>query len=125
MSESNFLPASPGAGKFDSDTIFRVAPFALFIVFLATQPYLERVFDSRWVVVSRGLAVAAVLACLWRHYGELHRERPQAAASDWFLALVAGVGVLGELGLDGTIRPVPGVLVLADALSALIRRILA
>jgi magnesium chelatase family protein len=27
-----------------------------------------------------------------------------------------GVGVLGELGLDGTIRPVPGALVLADAL---------
>lgn len=29
---------------------------------------------------------------------------------------VSGVGVLGELGLDGTVRPVPGVLVLADAL---------
>ncbi len=29
---------------------------------------------------------------------------------------VAGVGVLGELGLDGTIRPVPGTLILADAL---------
>lgn len=27
-----------------------------------------------------------------------------------------GVGVLGELGLDGTVRPVPGALVLADAL---------
>jgi magnesium chelatase family protein len=27
-----------------------------------------------------------------------------------------GVGVLGELGLDGTVRPVPGTLVLADAL---------
>lgn len=29
---------------------------------------------------------------------------------------LAGVGVLGELGLDGSIRPVPGTLVLADAL---------
>ena len=29
---------------------------------------------------------------------------------------VSGVGVLGELGLDGTVRPVPGVLVLADTL---------
>jgi magnesium chelatase family protein len=28
-----------------------------------------------------------------------------------------GVGVLGELGLDGTVRPVPGTLVLADALA--------
>jgi magnesium chelatase family protein len=30
---------------------------------------------------------------------------------------LVGVGVLGELGLDGTIRPVPGTLVLADALA--------
>ena len=93
MSESNFLPASPGARKFDSDTIFRVAPFALFIAFLALQPYLERAFDARWVVVTRGLAVAVVLACLWRHYGELHRERLDAKAGDWLLAIAAGFGV--------------------------------
>jgi len=29
-----------------------------------------------------------------------------------------GVGVLGELGLDGSVRPVPGVLALVDALRA-------
>jgi magnesium chelatase family protein len=32
---------------------------------------------------------------------------------------VDGVGVLGELGLDGSLRPVPGALVLADALATL------
>jgi CAAX prenyl protease-like protein len=96
VSESNF-PASSRGPKFASDTIFtsaaRIAPFALFIAFLALQPYLERVFDPRWIVVTRGLAVAAVLACFWRHYVELHRDRLGAAASDWFLAFAVGIGI--------------------------------
>lgn len=33
------------------------------------------------------------------------------------LACLAGVGVLGELGLDGTVRPIPGVLACADAMA--------
>ncbi|MEO7744105.1 MAG: CAAX prenyl protease-related protein [Usitatibacter sp.] len=97
MSESNFPPEPLGGRKFDSDTIFpwasRVAPFAVFIGFLAAQPYLDRVFDPRWVVVTRGLAVAAVLALLWRNYVELHREQLRAATSDWLLAVAVGVGV--------------------------------
>ena len=95
MSESNF-PASSRGPKFASDTIFpsaaRIAPFAVFIAFLALQPWLERVFDPRWIVVTRGLAVAVVLACFWRHYEELH-ERVAAAASDWFLAFAVGIGI--------------------------------
>ena len=96
MSESNF-PASSRGPKFVSDTIFpsaaRVAPFAVFIAFLALQPYLERLFDSRWLVVSRGLVVAGLLACLWRHYEELDRERLRASASDWLLAVAVGIGI--------------------------------
>lgn len=96
MSEANF-PASSRAPKFDSDTIFpsaaRIAPFAVFIAFLALQPYLERVLDSRWVVASRGVAVAAVLAVLWRHYQELHRARVKAPAGDWVLAIATGIGI--------------------------------
>lgn len=91
MSESNFH------AKFDSDTIFpsaaRVAPFAVFIAFLAMQPYLERLFDPRWVVVTRGLAVAAVLAFLWRHYEELDRARLRAGAGEWALAVGVGIGI--------------------------------
>ena len=34
-----------------------------------------------------------------------------------------GIGVLGELGLDGSVRPVPGTLVLADALAPHRRRV--
>jgi len=41
-------------------------------------------------------------------------------------AAIEGCGVLGELGLDGTVRPVPGTLALVDALRrAGIRRVLA
>lgn len=97
MSESNFPPAARGGPKLVSDTIFpslaRIAPFAAFIAFLALQPYLEGVLEPRWIVVTRGLAVAVVLACFWRHYGELHRERLKAAASDWLLAVAVGVGI--------------------------------
>lgn len=97
MSESNFPSASSDGPKFVSDTIFpsaaRIAPFAVFIAFLALQPYLERLFDARWVVVTRGLAVAAVLALFWRHYEELRREQARAATSDWLLAIAVGIGI--------------------------------
>ena len=79
--------------KFASDTIFRVAPFAVFIAFLALQPYLERFFDSRWIVVTRGVAAGAVLVLLWRHYGELHRDRLRATAGDWLLGIAVGIGI--------------------------------
>ncbi len=73
--------------------IVRAAPFALFIAFLALQPYLERAFDPRWLVVSRGIAVAVVLAFLWRHYEELRREQLLATAGDWLLAIAVGIGI--------------------------------
>ena len=94
MSESNFPSAREGGPEIVSDTIFpRVAPFALFIAFIALQPYLERWFDSRWLVVARGLAVAAMLAMLWRHYSELRREQVRATAGDWILAIAVGIGI--------------------------------
>lgn len=73
--------------------IARAAPFALFIAFLALQPYLERVFDARWLVASRGIAVAVVLAFLWRHYEELRREQLRASAGDWLLGIAVGIGI--------------------------------
>lgn len=48
--------------------------------------------DPRWLVVSRGLVVAALLAVFWRSYGEL-RHAPRTPALEWLLALVGGVGV--------------------------------
>jgi len=51
-----------------------------------------------------GLELAAALGVL-----SAHDQLPDNA--------LAGIGVLGELGLDGSVRPVPGVLVLVDALA--------
>jgi uncharacterized protein len=70
----------------------RIAPFALFIAFLAAAPLLAPFVDPRWVVVLRGVAVAAVLAAFWRSYVELAAPQ-RAAASDWLLAVVLGAGI--------------------------------
>ena len=71
----------------------RIAPFALFIGLLALESLLgDRAGDLRWLTVLRPLLVAALLACLWRHYEELH-ERPRVKGGDWLIAIVLGLGV--------------------------------
>jgi CAAX prenyl protease-like protein len=74
---------------FLSTILPRVAPFAAFIVLLALQPVLAGIVDERWLVVSRGLAAAALLAILWRRYRELF-EVPATAAREWVVAVGAG-----------------------------------
>ena len=49
------------------------------------------------------------------------RSSPPTASSP--AGVLDGVGVLGELGLDGSVRPVPGTLALVDALRAAGRRL--
>ncbi|HLS85468.1 MAG TPA: CPBP family intramembrane glutamate endopeptidase, partial [Burkholderiales bacterium] len=79
----------------------RVVPFAIFVAFLAAQPLLESHLDSRWVVVARGIAVAAALAWFWRRYAA-DFGRPRAAASDWAIVVVVGLAVFGAwITLDG------------------------
>ncbi len=70
----------------------RIAPFGLFIALLALQPLLERHLDARWVVLGRGLAVGAVLACLWPHYREL-RHAPALRVREWALSIAVGAAV--------------------------------
>jgi CAAX prenyl protease-like protein len=70
----------------------RIAPFALFIAFLAFTPLLGQLVDPRWVVALRGVAVAALLAFFWRSYTELAAPR-RAALSDWALAVALGIAV--------------------------------
>lgn len=67
----------------------RVAPFAAFIALLALQPLLAGVADERWLVVSRGLAAAALLAIFWRRYRELF-DVPATPAREWVVAVGAG-----------------------------------
>ena len=70
----------------------RIAPFALFLAFIALHPLADGYVDARWIAVARGLAVAAVLALLWRHYVEL-RDAPPVPAREWLIALGLGVAV--------------------------------
>lgn len=75
-----------------SDALARVAPFALFLAFIAIQPLLEGRVDARWLVAWRGVAVAALLACLWPRYSEL-KEGPAVPAREWLIAIGLGVAV--------------------------------
>jgi uncharacterized protein len=78
----------------------RIAPFALFMAFVAVLSWPEgptsrlTEADVRWLVIFRAVAVAAVLGILWRHYVELH-EAPLLRASQWLLALASGAAVFG------------------------------
>lgn len=73
---------------------------------LAFQPLLEGRIDARWLVVLRGLAAAALLALLWRHYVELRspprgdssprrRAGPNASPADWLFAVAVGLAIFG------------------------------
>jgi CAAX prenyl protease-like protein len=74
--------------------VARIAPFALFIAFIAAQsllgPFMEEA-AQRWLTVLRGIAVAAVLAYFWRSYSEL-RALPREVGNV-ALAVVVGLGV--------------------------------
>lgn len=81
------------------DAFYRIAPFALFIAFLAAGHFIE----SPWLPVARGLAIAALLAAFWRHYSELQYggQTPLSAQPEngsltpILLAVVSGFAVFG------------------------------
>ena len=62
----------------------RIAPFALFMVFIALP-------QGQWLAVLRGVAVAAVLAFFWRGYTELRTAR--VPFREWVRAAVVGFAV--------------------------------
>jgi CAAX prenyl protease-like protein len=71
----------------------RIAPFALFIALLALEALIgDRAGDRRWLTIARPLLVAGLLACLWRHYEELH-ERVRVRPGDWLIAILLGFAV--------------------------------
>jgi CAAX prenyl protease-like protein len=69
--------------------LFRVAPFAVFIAFLAAQSFLDT--PGPWLVAARGLAVAALLIVFWPRYTEL--RGPKSPAKEWILAITVGLAV--------------------------------
>lgn len=68
----------------------RVAPFAVFIAFIAAQPLLEAHVDARWLVAGRALVVGALLLFFWRGYVEL-RAAPRLPWREWALAVAVGL----------------------------------
>ena len=92
------MAASSDAQVATGPAFARIAPFALFMAFVAVLSWPEgptsRLTDAdiRWLVIFRGVAVAAVLGILWRHYTELH-DAPALRAPQWLLALGTGVAV--------------------------------
>jgi CAAX prenyl protease-like protein len=80
------------------DAFYRIAPFALFLAFLAAGSFIE----SPWLPALRGVAVAVVLAAFWRHYSELRTgDRPPTPTSEHgglsrvLIAVVSGFAVFG------------------------------
>lgn len=81
----------------------RVAPFAVFIAFIAAQPLLEGAVEARALAIARGIAVAVMLAFFWRSYGELTQPAApgRRASIDYLLAAAVGLGAFGAwIGLD-------------------------
>jgi hypothetical protein len=74
------------------DALARVAPFALFLAFIALQPLLEGWVDARWLVAWRGVAVALLLAWFWPRYSEL-KQGPPVPVREWVVAVALGVAV--------------------------------
>ncbi|MFZ3223471.1 MAG: CAAX prenyl protease-related protein [Rugosibacter sp.] len=83
--------------------ILRTVPFALYIVFLALTPQVQKLFpgwDARWFYAVQIGAVLAVLAVFARSYVELFA--PVAVrARDWALAVGVGIAVfIAWINLD-------------------------
>jgi len=83
-----------------SDAFPRIAPFALFMVFVAASSYLPPPvpvapgeFDTRWLYGARAILVGTVLLLLGSRFVEL-RTGPPLRLGDWALALTSGVAVL-------------------------------
>lgn len=81
-------PRSGGDFFFRSDAFARCAPFGAFIGFLVLGSLLQ----AQWLVLARGVLVAALLACYWRRYSELRIPR-EVRAQYWPLAAATGFAV--------------------------------
>jgi len=76
----------------------RVAPFAIFIVFIAVSSLVPEIgpqqaaWDLRWLDVLRAATVAAALIFFWRSYGELGVPG-DVKPRQWLLAIGCGLAV--------------------------------
>jgi len=78
---------------FRSPAFVRSLPFAVFIVALAVRGAVDGYTDTRWLYPLQAGASAVALALLWRHYGELRRDRRAAIRpAQWLMSV--GLGLL-------------------------------
>jgi uncharacterized protein len=74
----------------------RVIPFMLFVSLVAMTPALrdQRAFDPRLVYPLKVIVVTALLAALWRQYGEL-KEIRAVSKMEWLYSGLTGALVFG------------------------------
>lgn len=91
------LALRPGARPWPSPALARAIPFAAFIVLMAVEPWLGRVFaemlDPRWWYAIRSAVAAGLLVLLWPRFGELSGTPPLGKKAILF-ALGSGAVVL-------------------------------
>lgn len=100
-------PPAPPPARLASATVARIAPFALFIGFLAVgdvagwfAPAARITATANWLSVARGMAVGLLLIALHRHYIEL-RSSSAVNTANWALGVSLGVLVfLAWIALD-------------------------
>lgn len=85
------------ANRAVSPAVARIAPFAVFMAFIALSEPLGHALqasgvDPRWIFAARALAVAAILAALWKAYVELEGYAT-LTFKEFFLAVTSGVAV--------------------------------
>jgi len=89
--------AALGRAPWLSPVAARAIPFAVFIVLMALEPWLERqlegAVDSRWLYGARSLLVAGLLVLLWRKFDELVGSR-RLRRREVLMAVSAGLLIL-------------------------------
>jgi CAAX prenyl protease-like protein len=99
------LSAGRGSSFVSTPAFARIAPFALFIAWLAAQSALEQAglvgdFADRWLVALRGVAVAALLLFFRQRYTELGPATAVRARDALAAVLVGWLVFAAWLALD-------------------------
>lgn len=91
-------PRHPLSAAFSDPVVIRVAPFAVFLAFIALSPVVagaprtDPATGAQWLTVLRAGVVAVLLYCFWHGYGEL-RARQGLPLPQWMLAIASGFAV--------------------------------